>query len=170
MLMRCLTACLFAFLAPPAYAADAADPFAAVKGVWLTEEKDGAVELYNCGDELCGKFYWLKAEPGVASSPDLDDKNPDPKLRNRPLCGMQFMGGFKPDEDGAFTGGWIYSPRHGARFSSKILTHSKDELELRGYMVLPVLGASQTWTKAENITPCELPYDSNHHKTLANHS
>lgn len=170
MMKCCLTVCLLALMTPPAYAGEAADPFATVKGVWLTEEKDGAVELYNCGDELCGKFYWLKAEPGVAATADVDDKNPDPKLRNRPLCGMQFMGGFKPDDDGEFTGGWIYSPRHGTKFSSEIHPHSKDELELRGYMVLPILGASQTWTKAENIHPCELPHTDTQHKHATNHS
>ncbi len=138
----------------PVKAGDA-DPFASVKGVWLTPEKDGAVELYACGGELCGKFYWLKPDPENATAVDLDDRNPDPHLRNRPLCGMQFLGGFTPQHDGKFTGGWIYSPRHGAKFSSAIRPKSHDAIELRGYVLLPFLGESQTWTRAQNIAPCQ---------------
>lgn len=155
-LILCLLAC---FQVSSAVAVEA-DPFAVVKGVWLTEDKEGAVELYTCGDELCGKFYWLKSEAGATSAEDRDDNNPDPKLRGRPLCGMQFMGGFKPEDDGAFTGGWIYSPRHGAKFSSEIRTSSKDALELRGYLLLPLLGESQTWTKADKIAPCTPQHDA----------
>ncbi|MEJ0063931.1 MAG: DUF2147 domain-containing protein [Alphaproteobacteria bacterium] len=133
----------------------ASDPFTSVKGVWLTEDKSGAVELYPCGQELCGKFYWLKPDPNDAPAADMDDKNPDPKLRNRPLCGMQFMGGFT-EADGKFSGGWIYSPRHGTKFSSEIRPQSPDAIELRGYVLTPLLGQSQIWTRANNNLPaCE---------------
>lgn len=165
MFARSLLILMIALLCPhTAGAGAAADAFAAVKGIWLTEDRDGAVEFYVCGDnELCGKFAWLKPSPSNAVKADLDDKNPDPKLRNRQLCGMQFMGGFKPQNDGRFTGGWIYSPRHGAKFSSSIRTQTRDAIELRGYMLLPILGSSQTWTRAGNdITPCQpRSYDAN---------
>ena len=133
----------------------AADPFAAVEGIWMTEDRDGAVELYACGDALCGKFYWLKPGPVDDPTADLDDKNPNPQLRNRPLCGMQFMGGFTPGDDGWLDGGWIYSPRHGAKFSSAIKPQSHDAIELRGYLFLPFLGSSQTWTRAAAVKPCQ---------------
>ncbi|MGB4100297.1 MAG: DUF2147 domain-containing protein [Alphaproteobacteria bacterium] len=154
------SACIFSLCLATSAVAAGADPFAPVKGIWLTEDKSGAVELYPCGDELCGKFHWLKLEPGATASADRDDKNPNPELRNRPLCGMQFMGGFKPEGDGEFTGGWIYSPRHGARFSSEIRASGTDALELRGYMLLPILGESQTWTKADKIPSCTPQHDA----------
>lgn len=158
MKLQLAVCCIALLLVQPAHAIEA-DPFTAVKGIWMTEDKDGAVELYSCGNELCGKFHWLKPEPGAVSSDSRDDNNPDPKLRNRPLCGMQFMGGFKPDETGEFTGGWIYSPQHGAKFSSEIRTSGKEAIELRGYVLLPILGESQIWTKTDKVTPCEPPHD-----------
>lgn len=125
-------------------------------GVWLTEDKDGAVAIYRCGKALCGKLHWIKPsdEPDAA----IDDKNPDPKLRGRPLCGMEFMGGFTPQKDGSISSGWIYSPRHGSTFSAALAPgQAPDTIELRGYFILPLLGESQTWTKAASVEACQPP-------------
>lgn len=125
-------------------------------GTWFTEDKEGAVVIYRCGKALCGKLHWLKPsdEPDAA----FDDKNPDPKLRGRPLCGMEFMGGFTPQSDGNLSSGWIYSPRHGTTFSAALAQgHEPDTIELRGYFILPLLGESQTWTKAASVEGCAPP-------------
>ncbi len=130
-------------------------PATPLLGVWFTEGKEGAVEIYTCGSsELCGRFYWLKPHDAVDAA--FDNKNPDPKLRHRPLCGLQFMGGFTPDEDGNFSNGWIYSPRHGAKFSASLhMGEQPDTLELHGYFLVPLLGESQQWTRAVNLRPCQ---------------
>ncbi len=127
----------------------------AVLGDWLTEDKDGIVRLYRCGEAVCGKLFWIKPsdKPGAA----LDDKNPDPKLRNRPLCGMEFMGGFAPQSDGSYSSGWIYSPRHGANFNATIAAGEDDTLDLRGYFLVPLLGETQTWTRVKDAQPCNIP-------------
>ncbi|MGE3623958.1 MAG: DUF2147 domain-containing protein, partial [Bdellovibrionales bacterium] len=93
----------------------AGNPLSAVSGWWYTEGMEGGVELYPCGKDVCGRFYWLGDEKG-ADTVSLDSRNPDPSRRDHPLCLMQFMGGFTPDGQGRYTDGWIYSPRHGATF------------------------------------------------------
>lgn len=123
-------------------------------GFWQTEDKDAVVEFYPCEDSLCGRFYWL--EDDSLEHPSLDDRNPDPELKLRPLCGLNFMGGFKPNSDGRYDGGWIYSPRHGTMFSANIALTGHDQLELRGFVFIPLLGGSQTWTRVEYSEACPL--------------
>ena len=62
----------------------ATQPGASPEGRWLTEKKNGIVEIFRCsgGDVLCGRLVWFRLKPG--DSP-LDLTNPDPKQRNRPL-------------------------------------------------------------------------------------
>ena len=116
-------------------------------GFWQTEAKDGVVQFYKCDETYCGRFYWLQED-------SLDDNNPDPEKRKRPLCGLTFLGGFKQTADSQFEDGWIYSPRHGANFSADLQIHNRDTLELRGYVFISLLGGSQTWTRVEHVEAC----------------
>jgi uncharacterized protein (DUF2147 family) len=60
-------------------------------GVWLSEKRDGKIEIYQQGDKLFGKIVWTKND-GIK-----DDKNPDTKLRNSPLLGLVILTNFKSD-------------------------------------------------------------------------
>ena len=125
-------------------------------GIWLTEDKEGAVQIYPCGTALCGRLYWIK--PSDEENAAFDDKNSDPALRSRPLCGLEFMGGFIPQADGSYGSGWIYSPRHGTRFNARVSPGPREgTIELRGYFLVPLLGESQIWTRAEKQEPCVPP-------------
>lgn len=133
----------------PACAAD--DP---ILGLWQTADKDAVVQFYACGEgEFCGRFYWLKDDS--AEAPSLDDKNRDPALRKRPLCGLTFLGGFRKEGEERYGGGWLYSPRHGHSFSAALRLESNDRLALRGYVFLPFLGGGQTWTRIDRASPCQ---------------
>ena len=119
-------------------------------GLWYTEGKDGGVELYSCGDEICGRFYWFNTNE-ISSK---DEKNPDPEKRDKPLCRMQFMGGFHEDGEGRYADGWIYSPEHGAVFNAEMTLVDEDTLDLHGYVLTPILGESQTWKRAKAMPKC----------------
>jgi uncharacterized protein (DUF2147 family) len=123
-----------------------------ITGYWMTEDKDGVVAFYDCNVDLCGKFHWL--EEDSPESPSLDDKNTDPDKRSRPLCGLTFMEGFKPQGDGLYTGGWIYSPRDGGTYSANLKLLDSDTLELRGYIFIPLLGKSQYWHRTGTKPSC----------------
>jgi uncharacterized protein (DUF2147 family) len=121
-------------------------------GIWYTEGHEGAIELYSCDQEICGRFYWIKDE-----SPEnifRDEHNPDPEKRDRPLCQMQFMGGFHLDSDGHYTDGWVYSPKHGQVFNAEITLLDKDTLDVHGYILSPILGESQVWKRAKALHGC----------------
>ncbi len=141
---------LFLEWGAPAYAQT--DP---VEGLWWTEDKDAVVEIYPCkGQNFCGRFYWLKDDS--AENPSLDDRNRDPILSKRPLCGLTFLGGFQSEGGGRYEGGWLYSPRHSAMFSASLRLIASDKLELRGFFILPFLGGGQTWQRAVSPPHCPL--------------
>ena len=123
-------------------------------GFWQTEDKDGVIEFYQCEDSFCGRFYWL--EEDSLENPSLDDRNPDPEMKVRPLCGLTFLGGFKSNGDGSYEGGWLYSPRHGGMFSANLALKGRDSLELRGFVFITLLGGSQMWTRIGAPAPCPL--------------
>jgi uncharacterized protein (DUF2147 family) len=146
---------IFVFVAADfAWANEGKAPRPALSGLWYTQDHDGGIELYPCGDQMCGRFYWLRDDsPGNIS---YDDKNPDPAKRTRPLCGMQFMGGFTldPDEKDHYVDGWIYSPRHGKIFDAEMTLVNHNTLKLHGYVLVPLFGESQTWTRAKKLPKC----------------
>src|ERR1700688_326816 len=55
-----------------------------VFGQWLTETRRGGVEVFPCAGKVCGKLVWL-IEPIRRGAPAVDDLNPKPELRTRPL-------------------------------------------------------------------------------------
>src|SRR5512134_1253658 len=70
-----------------------------VLGLWKTDGGDSQLELFRCGEKICGKIVWLK-QPNYIDSKDgpvgkkkVDRKNPDPALRNRTILGLQVMKG-----------------------------------------------------------------------------
>ncbi len=122
-------------------------------GLWYTEGHEGGVELYSCGDKICGKFYWVNQRPGEGIA--KDDHNPDLTKRHRLLCHMQFMGDFIADGHGHYEDGWIYSPRHGQNFEAEMTLVGPDTLDLHGFVLTPIFGESQTWTRTKTMPNCK---------------
>jgi uncharacterized protein (DUF2147 family) len=126
---------------------------AAPQGVWLTEDGDGAVEIFKCGELLCGRIVWQKSPVGADGSLDIDDRNPDPALRQRPICGLQIIGGLTASDPATWNGGWVYDPDSGKTYHVKLTMESADTIRLRGYIGIPLLGESQIWRRA----PADIP-------------
>src|SRR5262249_39540050 len=75
-----------------------AAPDASPEGYWLTEKKSGIVQIFRCwggSQDLCGKLVWFRLKPEDHNPNGVDLLNADPAQRNRPLCGLMFMYGFK---------------------------------------------------------------------------
>lgn len=118
----------------------------AITGVWLTEDKDGRVQIYKQNGKYYGKLIWGKdiyEADGKTSRKDVENQNE--KLRNRTLLNMVLLADFSYD-DGVWTGGTVYDPKSGKTYSSKIKLQG-NSLDLRGYIGTPMLGRSTTWTR-----------------------
>jgi uncharacterized protein (DUF2147 family) len=114
-------------------------------GRWLSESKRGVIDIEPCGDKLCGKLVWM-IEPLRNGTPAVDEKNPDTALRTRPLCGLAMLGDFHQDKPDHWDGGWIYDPDSGKTYQA-MFTLDGQQLQLRGYVVNPYFGQTQTWTR-----------------------
>lgn len=120
---------------------------AAPLGRWLSEAKRGVVEIYPCGDRLCGKLVWL-IEPIRRGAPAVDDHNPDPALRQRPTCGLTILGDFRQVDPQRWADGWIYDPDSGKTYHATMAIEG-ETLRLRGYVGIPLFGETQSWTRPD---------------------
>jgi uncharacterized protein (DUF2147 family) len=107
-----------------------------VIGPWKTEGDRSALDIYRCGEKLCGKVAWLKNPNYVSSSdgpvgaPKDDRKNPDPTLRNRPIIGLQVIEGLTATGDNRWEHGTCYDPESGNSYRCKIHLETPDRLEV----------------------------------------
>src|SRR5712691_7335695 len=82
--LLCVIACFAALCVfNPAAAADAA-------GTWLNDDGFAKVRIVSCGDAMCGTVVWLSQPIDTKTGqPHTDKLNPNPKLRSRPIVGVQ---------------------------------------------------------------------------------
>jgi uncharacterized protein (DUF2147 family) len=126
------------FLAAVSTSAQAGAP---ITGRWITQTKDGVVEVYACGETICGKLAkFLTPPPGGNAQKDVNNSNP--ALRSRPLLGINLLSGFK--SDGKEWKGQIYDPRSGRTYRSVVYKGKSGNLVVKG-CVGPICQA-QTWT------------------------
>ena len=120
-----------------------------VLGVWLNDEKTGKIEIYKTGDKYFGKLIWGKTiyeADGKTSKKDV--KNPDVKLRNRPLLNLVFITNFKYNGDGTWENGNIYDPKSGKTYSCEM--EIKDSrLKMTGYIGFTLLGRTVYWDRVK---------------------
>jgi uncharacterized protein (DUF2147 family) len=129
---------LLVLVANPAFAASP-------KGDWLVEDKDAIIHIDSCGSALCGTVVWTKKQGG------LDENNPDPAKRSRPIMGLQLLLGMKPASDSRWEGD-IYNPENGKTYTSRMWLKSDDTLRIEG-CVLGFLCGGQDWARTKLETP-----------------
>ena len=118
-----------------------------ILGVWYNTEKTAKVEILKKGTTFIGKIVWLK-DPNPEGRPVLDKDNPDPKLKSRPLIGLNLLEGLKYDS-GMWEDGTIYDPKTGKTYSCQVTLKSKEVLEVKGYYGFSLIGRTVEWTKAK---------------------
>lgn len=117
------------------------------EGRWLTQDKGGIVEIYQCAGALCGRLLWFRKAELQDNPQALDIHNPDPGLRNRPLCGVVILSGFRPEGQDHWADGSAYDPESGHTYSGEISMAADGRLNLRGYIGISLLGRTETWTR-----------------------
>ncbi|QNF33031.1 DUF2147 domain-containing protein [Adhaeribacter swui] len=115
-------------------------------GTWTNEDKEARFEIYKCGSKLCGKIAWLK-EPLREGKPKLDRANPDKNLQNRPILGLPFMQDFEFAGNNKWDNGTIYDPKSGKTYSCYMKVLNKNQMEVKGYIGISLIGRTQNWTR-----------------------
>ena len=131
MMKKILLMMTFAVISLTAYSQD-------IFGTWITEAGDGNVEIYENNGKVFGKIVWLKK-----GADTKDTHNPDAKLRDRKLIGVNLLSGLTKKGD-KYEGGKIYDPKSGKTYKCTIWLDGK-ELKVRG--ILGIFHSTQTWKR-----------------------
>jgi uncharacterized protein (DUF2147 family) len=120
-----------------------ADP----RGLWLAQ--DGAkVRVSSCGKALCGKIAVAKSPTNPDTGrPWTDKDNPDPRLRKRPLVGVEVFISMMPDGPGKWTGR-LYNTNGGQSVPGHIIELGPKTIKVEG-CAAPSLCGSQNLSRIE---------------------
>ncbi|MEM7499293.1 MAG: DUF2147 domain-containing protein [Pseudomonadota bacterium] len=111
-------------------------------GYWRTANGNAIVEIASCTSGACGEMVWIDRPVDDAGAPRRDSEG-------RPLCGLQLVSGLKRAGEGVWEEGEIVDPRNGRVYAAEISVVENDKLNVRGYVLSSVFGASQIWTRAQ---------------------
>lgn len=130
-----LVVLLTCFALPTANAAE-------LTGTWLTQKQDARIRITRCGGALCGTIVWIKDKIDPKTGrPPVDEENPNPRLRRRPILGMRIFA-MRPHDNGAWIGP-IYNSDDGQTYAGKLTLHGTGSLEVQG--CAGVMCGSETW-------------------------
>jgi len=120
--------------------------FAQIEGKWKTiddetKQAKSIVEIYKKSDgKYYGKITQLLAKTANPNCVACKDDR-----KGKPLNGLEIIRGLEKDGN-EFTNGTITDPKTGKTYKCTI-TKSGDNLNVRGYVGLSVLGRTQVWQK-----------------------
>jgi uncharacterized protein (DUF2147 family) len=143
----CAAAGLARTVAADAAPASAAEP--ALVGRWLTEPRDGIIEITRAADGSYQGQIIGGSTPGR-----VDEHNPDPSRRQQGLLGRVILAGMHAEGEGSgvWSGGTIYEPDSGRAYRCRLELIDRDHLKVRGFIGFALLGRSQTWTRYTGST------------------
>jgi len=98
-----------------------------------------------CGGGLCGVIVGLKEPIDPATGkPQVDDKNPNPALKKRPMIGLTLFSGMQPSGPNKWSG-QIYNADDGSNYASSVSVAGPDTLRVEG--CVGALCGGETWTR-----------------------
>jgi uncharacterized protein (DUF2147 family) len=118
-----------------------------IVGPWFNTEKTAKIEIQKEGQVYVGKIIWLK-NPTPDGVPATDKNNSDPRLRSRPLIGLNLLKGLKY-EKGVWKDGDIYDPNSGKTYSCELKLLSAEVLQVKGFLGFSFVGKTVEWTRAK---------------------
>lgn len=114
-----------------------------IKGVWMTQEANSKIEIYEKEGQCFGKVVWLKEPNDRKGNPKTDQNNLDKTLRGREILGSDMLTELKYIK-GAWRGK-IYAARKGRILDVAIRSESADVLDLE--VSMRGFSRTQQWTR-----------------------
>jgi uncharacterized protein (DUF2147 family) len=120
-----------------------------IVGTWLTQSKEGKVEIYKQGNKYFGKIVWLQKPNEPDGKPKLDKNNPDASKRMQALIGLVNVQNLEWKGEGEWGDGKVYDPKNGKTYSATTKMKDKNTLEFTGYIGFSFIGRSEIWTRVK---------------------
>ena len=119
-----------------------------ILGYWK-EPGGSIIHVATCGKDVCATLAAISPKaPGR-----IDNNNPDKTLRTRTLCGLRLGEGFQMVDPNKAEGGKLYDPKSGRTYRGRMESHG-DELSLRGYLGISLLGRTEKWNRTAQTDIC----------------
>jgi uncharacterized protein (DUF2147 family) len=115
-------------------------------GVYWLPEKDGQMQVYQKDDTYFGRVISYD----VAGQ--LDEKNPNPEFRSRPIVGVDLLSEFSYDEASErWVGGTIYDAKSGKTYKCRLWFEDDEPgvLWARGYIGISLLGRTERFERVK---------------------
>jgi uncharacterized protein (DUF2147 family) len=104
-----------------------------ITGIWLTENGESKVEIYEHKSELFGKVIWVKEQTEKAQKD----------------VGEIVLKKFVRQKDNTYRGS-IFAPHLNKNVKGVIIPKSESEIIVRGFLGISLLGSSQKWKRVKN--------------------
>jgi uncharacterized protein (DUF2147 family) len=83
-----------------------------IEGVWLNHLENAEVEIFQRDGKFYGKNVWIDIPQNIDINFPTDKNNPDPKLRDRKIIGLEIITNVD-FSNGVWQNGKLYSPKNG---------------------------------------------------------
>jgi uncharacterized protein (DUF2147 family) len=113
-------------------------------GLWLTQDHDGIIKVSPCGGSLCAEIEGVILDHATDPTP-VD-------YRGVSQCHLQLISDAKPIRANLWKG-HIINPRNGSIYGVELHLDQHRNLALRGFIGIPLLGETQTWTRYNGRIP-----------------
>jgi uncharacterized protein (DUF2147 family) len=121
-------------------------------GTWLTIDDEtnkprSVIQIWDQDGQLEGKVVKVFYRQGEGPK-DVCDKCTDPEHQNKRILGMTILWGMQQDNALQWGGGNILDPHNGKIYRCQMqLSPNNQQLAVRGYIGISLLGRSQTWLR-----------------------
>ncbi len=138
----------FSFLIITAASAITKENPDAIIGVWIAGGGKGHIQIFKQNGKYYGKILWLRNPKEASGEVQLDRKNPNPAMRNKPIIGTLLLKDFVYKK-GEWTDGVIYDTSVGKEYDAYIKLKNSNTLALRGYIGFSLMGKTDIWTRVK---------------------
>ncbi len=107
-------------------------------GNWLTEDRTGVIAIAVCGNAVCGRIV------GMSQPLDTNEKAAR-DTHGAAMCGLPILRASADAPDHYV--GQITDPSNGSVWHCAVWLDAAGNLNVRGYVLLPLLGQTQIWTR-----------------------
>lgn len=108
------------------------------RGVWTTASGNFDVAIAPCGAALCGDVVNVRANRSMADPSAMSAAPAHVRLR--------LLSELRPAGGGVWRGK-LFNRENGRTYDCLVTPRGTDELEVRGYVVLPLFGQTQVWRR-----------------------
>lgn len=145
--LRLFLLSLLILMTPASFAQASGD---AIVGRWKATEKTLTIEIYKAGNEYRAKIIdFTDHHSEIPAAQRRDEKNPDEKLRGRPLLGIDVLRGMHYDDgEKAWTDGHVYDVSSGKEYSAELHLEEGKTLNVRAFKGVTFLGKTMSFVRS----------------------